>query len=113
MQMIVAYVQPFMARDVVHALHQVDGVTGATFTEVRGFGGERRTDVAVPEVLYGTVVKMRVEIVVRDSLVVSVVEAIRLAARTGQRGDGKIFVLPVVRGVKIMTGAVSEGEESL
>ncbi|MES2523219.1 MAG: P-II family nitrogen regulator [Gemmatimonadota bacterium] len=113
MHMIIAYVQSFMAKDVVHALHQVKGVTGATFTEVRGFGSARRNDTPVPEVIYGTAEKTRVEVVVRNSLVTAVVEAIRTSARTGQRGDGKIFVLPVSRGVKIATGAESDGDEAL
>lgn len=113
MKMIIAYVQSFMAKDVVHALHQVDGVTGATFTEVRGFGMGRRTDTPVPEVLYGTAVKTRVEVVVRNDLETAVVHAIRTAARTGQRGDGKIFVLPVSRGVKIASGAEAVGDEAL
>jgi nitrogen regulatory protein PII len=108
MQMIVAYVQSFMAKEVMHALHQVDGITGATFAEVRGFGGERQMDTPVPEVLYGTAVKTRVEVVVRDDLVTAVIDAIRVAARTGHRGDGKIFVMPVSHGVKILTGAVIE-----
>lgn len=111
MQMIIAYVQSFMAKDVVHALHQVEGVTGATFTEVRGFGSARRNDTPVPE--YGTAEKTRVEVVVRNSLVTAVIEAIRTSARTGQRGDGKIFVLPVSRGVKIATGAEAAGDEAL
>jgi nitrogen regulatory protein PII len=68
MKMIVAYVQPFMAKDVVHALHQIPGVTGASFTDARGFGGERRSDIPVPEVIYGTAEKTRVEVVVSSCL---------------------------------------------
>jgi nitrogen regulatory protein PII len=113
MKMIVAYVQPFMAKDVVHALHQIPGVTGASFTDARGFGGERRSDIPVPEVIYGTAEKTRVEVVVRDSLEDQVVDAIRLAARTGARGDGKIFILEVSRSVKVNTGATAAGDETL
>ena len=113
MKMIIAFVQPFMAKDVVHALHQVPGVTGASFTEVRGFGGERRSDTPVPEVIHGTAEKTRVEVVVRDSLEEQVVDAIRIAARTGARGDGKIFVLPVARAVKINSGATASGDDTL
>lgn len=110
MKLIIAYVQPFMAKDVVLALHQVDGVTGATFSEVRGFGMGRHTDTPVSEVLFGTVAKTRVEVAVRDDLESAVVHAIRTAARTGQRGDGKIYVLPVSRGIKITTGAEADGD---
>ena len=49
----------------------------------------------------------------RDSLEEQVVDAIRIAARTGARGDGKIFVLPVTRAVKINSGATATGDETL
>ena len=113
MKMIVAYVQPFMAKDVVHALHQIPGVTGASFTDARGFGGERPPDASVPEVIYGTAEKTRVEVVVRDSLEDQVVSAIRLSARTGARGDGKIFVLDVSRAVKVNSGASATSDDTL
>lgn len=103
MRMIVAYVQPFMAPKVVHALHQIPGVTGATFTTARGFGRGRRTDTFSEEVIAGTADRMRVEVVVPVSLEDAVVIAIRDAAHTGNRGDGKIFVIPVERGVRIST----------
>lgn len=104
MRMIVAYVKPFMAPKVVHALRQVPGLTGATFTEARGFGRGRRTDTLSEEVIAGTADRVRVEVAVPASLEEAVVVAIRDAAHTGKRGDGKIFVLSVERGVRISTG---------
>ena len=103
MRMIIAYVQPFMAAKVVHALHQIPGLTGATFTEARGFGRGRRTDTFSEEVIAGTADRVRVEVVVPASMEDAIVAAIRGAAHTGNRGDGKIFVLPVERGVRIST----------
>lgn len=111
MKQIIAFVQPFMATDVVHALHQVPGLTGATFTDVKGFGRGRPTDVPTAEVLYGTAAKVRVEVVVHDELADAVVDAIREAAHTGKRGDGKIYVLPVDRAVRVATG--EEGDDAV
>lgn len=104
MKMVIAFVQQFMAPHVVAALHQVPGLTGATFTDVRGFGRGRTTDTPDPELLYGTVEKVRVEVMVRDDMESAVVHAIREAGHTGNRGDGKIYVLPVDRAVRIATG---------
>lgn len=111
MKMVIAFVQPFMAGDVLHALHQVSGVTGATFTDVRGFGRDRHTDAALPEALFGAAAKVRVEVMVRDEYEDAVVRAIHGAARTGKRGDGKIYVAPVTRALRIATG--EEGEAAV
>ena len=111
MRMIVAFIQPFVAADVVNALHRVPGLTGATFAEVQGFGRGRPSDVPTSEVLYGTADKVRVEIMVRDELETSVVAAIRTAAHTGNRGDGRIYVLPVDRAVRVATG--EEGDDAV
>lgn len=109
MKMIVAFVQPFMAPQVVQALHEVPELTGATFMDAKGFGRGRLTDAPTSEVLYGTADKVRVEIVVRDELEEMVVRAILEAAHTGNQGDGKVFVLPVARAVRIATD--EEGED--
>ena len=103
MKLVIAFIQPFMAQQVIQALHALPGVSGASFTEVRGFG-RGRDDVAVPEVLYGAAKRVRVEAVVRDDVSVGVVAAIRRAAHTGNRGDGKIFVSPVEDVIRIRTG---------
>ena len=108
MKMVVAFVQQFMAPQVIAALHQVPELTGATFTEVKGFGRGRTTDTPDPELLYGTTEKVRVEVMVPDDMQNAVVDAIREAAHTGNRGDGKIYVIPVDRAVRIATG--QEGE---
>ena len=106
MKVVVAYVQPFMSQRVVHALHAVNGLSGASFTPVRGFGRGRGggSREAQEEELLGTVRKMRVEVMVSDALEQIVVRAIQDAARTGRKGDGKVFVWPLERAIRISTG---------
>ena len=111
MRVVIAFVQPFMASQVVHALHQIPGLTGATFTDANGFGRGRAIDTPEAEVLYGTADKVRVEVMVRDELEDAVVQVIREAAHTGNRGDGKIYVLPVARAIRIATG--EEGDDAV
>ena len=111
MKLVIAFVQPFMAPQIVNALHQIPGLTGASFTEAQGFGRGRPSDAPTSEVLYGTAAKMRVEVAVRDELEDAVMRAIRDAVHTGNRGDGKIYVLPVDRAVRIATG--EEGESAV
>lgn len=101
MRMIIAIVQPFMAADVVHVLHSMKGVSGATFTDVRGFGRARRYGKRDAEVVTDEAAKVRVEVVVRDEEADAVARAIRAAARTGNRGDGKVFILPVEQALRI------------
>jgi nitrogen regulatory protein P-II 1 len=110
--MIIAFVQPFMAQNVVHALHTVPGVSGATFVSARGFGRGRAAGTAMDqEVLLGTAPRVRVEVMVPDSLEDVVVRAIREAAHTGRNGDGKVYVAPVQQAVRISTG--EEGEAAV
>lgn len=102
--MILAFVHPFMVSHVERALHAIHGVTGATFTAARGFGRGRGRDAPEAEVIAGTSDKVRVEVAVPAALEEIVVRAIRDAARTGGRGDGKVYVLPVSRAVRVATG---------
>ncbi len=117
MKVVIAFIQPFMAEKVVEALHAVPGLSGATFTEVRGFGRGRAKDEATPteteveEELFGTLPKVRVEAMVRDGLEDLVVRTIRDAAHTGNRGDGKVYVSSIDRAVRISTG--EEGEKAV
>lgn len=104
MKMITAFVKPFIVADVAHALHHVPGLTGATFSDVRGFGRGRGRTPTDPESLYGTAPGVRVEVVVADEMEETVVRAIANAAHTGNRGDGKIYVSDVSRAVRIATG---------
>ena len=105
MKLIVAIVRPEKLNEVLEALYRAD-VRGLTVTRVRGHGGETE-DV---ETYRGTTVKValhdkiRIEIGVSDHFVEPTVRAILAAGRTGDVGDGKIFVLPVEKVYRIRTG---------
>jgi nitrogen regulatory protein PII len=109
MKLVVAIIQPFKLEDVRDALTKA-GVTGMTVTEVRGFGHQKgHTEIyrgAEYEVTF--IPKIKVEVVVPARLSESAVEAIVRSARTGQIGDGKIFVTDVERTVRIRTGETDD-----
>lgn len=104
MKKIEAVIRPVKLEAVQKALEEL--VTGITVTEVRGHGKQR----GMTETYRGATVevnllsKVKVEAVVDDSLVDRVVQVISAAARTGQIGDGKIFICPVEQVVRIRTG---------
>jgi nitrogen regulatory protein P-II 2 len=109
MKLVVAIIQPFKLEDVRDALTKA-GVTGMTVTEVRGFGHQKgHTEIyrgAEYEVTF--IPKIKIEVVVPARLLESAVEAIVRSARTGQIGDGKIFVTDVERTVRIRTGETDD-----
>jgi nitrogen regulatory protein P-II 1 len=100
-----AVIKPFKLDDVKDALHDV-GVSGITVTEVKGFGRQKgHTELyRGAEDVIDFLPKVKVEVVVEDTLVENVIEAISQAARTGRIGDGKIFVIPIDEAVRIRTG---------
>ncbi|HXU39604.1 MAG TPA: P-II family nitrogen regulator [Blastocatellia bacterium] len=113
MKIITAMVQPFMLSKVTHALEEIEGFPGMTITDARGFGREKSAhDKGEPhrviEDFVEYVKKTRIEIVAHDEMVAQIVETISRAAHTGNRGDGKIFVWPVERAVRIQTGETDE-----
>jgi nitrogen regulatory protein P-II 1 len=105
MKKIEAIIRPFKLEDVKIALVNA-GIVGMTVSEVRGFGRQKgqveryRGSEFTVEFLQ----KLKLEIVVDDETVVTVVEAIQEAARTGEIGDGKIFISPVESVIRIRTG---------
>ena len=105
MKKIEAVIKPFKLDDVKDALHDV-GVSGITVTEVKGFGRQKgHTELyRGAEYVIDFLPKVKVEVVVEDTLVENVIEAITQAARTGRIGDGKIFVIPIDEAVRIRTG---------
>ena len=109
MKLIVAVVRPDKLNDVLENLYRAD-VRGLTVSRVLGHGGE--TDAV--ETYRGTTVKMelsekvRIEIGVSDHFVEPTVNAIVEGARTGEVGDGKIFVYPIVEAIRIRTGEKDE-----
>ena len=100
-----AIIKPFKLDDVKDALHEV-GVSGMTVTEVKGFGRQKgHTELyRGAEYVIDFLPKVKIEVVVENSLVDNVLEAITSAARTGRIGDGKIFVSDVAEAIRIRTG---------
>ncbi|WP_334134449.1 P-II family nitrogen regulator [Tepidimonas sp.] len=105
MKQITAIIKPFKLEEVREALAE-QGVTGLTVTEVKGFGRQKgHTELyRGAEYVVDFLPKVRIDVVVRDDDVERCIEAIVRAARTGKIGDGKIFVTPVERVVRIRTG---------
>jgi nitrogen regulatory protein P-II 1 len=109
MKKIEAVVKPFKLDEVREALSEI-GVTGLTVTEVKGFGRQKgHTELyRGAEYVVDFLPKVKVELIVADTLVERAIEAIVKAARTGKIGDGKIFVTPVEQVVRIRTGESGE-----
>jgi len=104
---IVAFIRPSKEEPVREALHDLNGVSGATFSDVRGFGrgrGHDHSPGSSDEAVVGTLPKVRVEVMVSADHADAVAAAIAAAARTGNRGDGKVYVLPVESALRISTG---------
>ena len=109
MKLVTAIIKPFKLDDVRAALSEI-GISGMTVTEVKGFGRQRgHTELyRGAEYVVDFVPKTRIEVAVRDDLVDQVTEAIIGAAKTGKVGDGKIFVTPIERVVRIRTSEMDE-----
>jgi len=105
MQLIKAIIRPNKVDNVKEALEKI-GVSGMTVTEVRGHG-QQKGHTAVyrgKEYAVSLLPKMSIETVVADSAVEMAIKAIATAARTGEIGDGRVFVTPVAYSYKIRTG---------
>ena len=109
MKQITAIIKPFKLDEVREALADVN-VTGLTVTEVKGFGRQKgHTELyRGAEYVVDFLPKVKVEVVVDDSVTEQVVDAIIKAARTGKIGDGKIFVSNMEQVVRIRTGESGE-----
>ena len=105
MKLVMAIIKPFKLEEVRQALDGL-GIEGLTVTEVKGYGRQKgHTEIyrgAEYEVSF--IPKVKIEIVIPKEAVEKVVEAISTSARTGQIGDGKIFVSPIEQTVRIRTG---------
>ncbi len=105
MKLVMAIIKPFKLDDVREALTSL-GIQGLTVSEVKGFGRQKgHTEIyrgAEYEIKF--VPKVKLEVAVTDDLVERVVETIQEKARTGQIGDGKVFVLDVGQALRIRTG---------
>ena len=105
MKKIDAIIKPFKLDDVREALAEV-GITGMTVSEVKGFGRQKgHTEIyRGAEYAVNFLPKIRIEVAVPSDRVEKVVEAIITSAKTGQIGDGKIFVTAIDQAVRIRTG---------
>ncbi len=105
MKLVIAIIKPFKLEDVRDALLAV-GVHGMTVTEVKGYGRQKgHTEIyRGAEYAVNFLPKIRVEVAVAASEVERVVEAIGSAAKTGQIGDGKVFVTSIDHAIRIRTG---------
>jgi nitrogen regulatory protein P-II 1 len=111
MNLILAIIQPSKLEAVKEALVKL-GIQGMTVTGAKGFGRQKGRPLAFLGLLdmegkpftVDFVPKVRIEVVVNDDLLDSVVDTIVATAKTGTIGDGKLFVLPVSRAVRIRTG---------
>ncbi len=105
MKIVMAIIKPFKLDEVRDALTAV-GVQGLTVTEVKGYGRQK----GHTEIYRGTeyavsfLPKIKIEVAVAADMIDKVVDAITSAAKTGQIGDGKIFVMPLESAVRIRTG---------
>jgi len=112
MKKIEAIIKPFKLDEVKDKLNEID-IKGITVSEVKGFGRQKgHTELyRGAEYVVDFLPKVKLEIIVSDSMVEEIVEAITKTAQTGRIGDGKIFVLPIEDIVRIRTG--EHGEDAV
>ncbi len=110
MKMILAFIKHRKFDDVMLALHQIEGLSGASSSNIQGFGRDRSRHgpEEQPEVSMGVQPHIRLEIACHSELVDEVLSTIAKAANTGLRGDGKIYVLPLDEAVRISSGERGE-----
>jgi nitrogen regulatory protein PII len=109
MKEIKAYIKPHMLSKVTRALQKVEGLTGMSVTDVRGFGrGRAKGAPRGDDDLLDYSLRMKIEIFCKDENVDEIVSLIERTAHTGLRGDGKICVTPVEMAVRISTGERGE-----
>ena len=105
MKIVMAIIKPFKLEEVRDALTTI-GVHGLTVTEVKGYGRQKgHTEIyRGAEYAVSFLPKLKIEVAVSTEIAPSVVETITASAKTGQIGDGKIFVLSIEQAVRIRTG---------
>jgi nitrogen regulatory protein P-II 2 len=105
MKYIIAIIKPFKLEQVREALGAL-GIQGITVTEVKGHGRQRGHTEFYRGAEYAVsfVPKVKIEVAVDDDVADRAIEALQSAAQTGQIGDGKVFVLPLERAIRVRTG---------
>ena len=109
MKLVIGIIKPFKLDEVREVLTQI-GVQGLTVTEVRGYGRQKGHSEVYRGAEYAVsfLPKLKIEVAVVDNLADKVVEAITNTAKTGQIGDGKIFVLSIEAALRIRTGEADD-----
>lgn len=110
MKVIIAFIRPSKEEAVREALHFIPGLSGASFSDVRGFGrgrGHSHTE-DEQEAVVGTLHRIRVEVMVPEASAAAVEKTVAAAAHTGQRGDGKIYVYSLETARRISSGETGE-----
>jgi nitrogen regulatory protein P-II 1 len=109
MKKIEAIIKPFKIEEVKDALSEL-GIEGMTVTEVKGFGRQKgHTEIyRGSEYTVDFLPKIKLELVLADSVVEAAIKAITESAKTGKIGDGKVFVLPVENATRIRTGETGD-----
>ncbi len=109
MKLIIAAIKPFKLEEVREALTAI-GVRGMMVTEIKGFGSQSgHTEIyRGAEYAVNFVPKVKLELIVPDSMAEQVVEAIARTAKTEKIGDGKVFVLDVESALRVRTGELNE-----
>ena len=109
MKLITAIIKPFKLEEVRESLEQL-GITGMTISEVRGYGRQKgHTELyRGAEYVLDFHPKIQIEVAVRDDQIEPIVEAISAAASSGKIGDGKIFISPLEKVIRIRTGELNE-----
>ena len=112
MKKIEAIIKPFKLDEVKEALHEV-GIQGITVIEAKGFGWQKgHTELyRGAEYVVDFLPKVKIEVVIEDSMLETVVEAVQNAAKTGRIGDGKIFISSIDEAIRIRTG--EKGREAV
>jgi nitrogen regulatory protein PII len=111
MKKVEAYVKARRVHEVLEYLHEIEGLTGMSTFGIHGFGRSRDPDnpVHITDTTTTAEGHAKVEVVCRNELVGSVVDAIRKGAHTGLRADGKIYIFAVEDAIRISTGERGEG----
>ena len=109
MKLVIAIIKPFKLDEVRDALTTV-GVHGLTVTEVKGYGRQKgHTEIyRGAEYAVSFLPKLKIEVAVASEVVGKAIQAISAAARTGQIGDGKIFVTPIESALRVRTGETDQ-----
>ena len=111
MKEIKAYIKPHKLSKITLALHKVEGLTGMSVVDVRGFGRGRGKDAPhrVVDDLVDYVPHVKIEIVCLDEIVAEIVSTIEKTAHTGLKGDGKIYISTIDDALRIQTGERGKG----